>query len=494
MKRSIFIGRGVVILVAAVVLLDSFVGAQTFTSTGSMIYARAHHTATLLNNGMVLIAGGTAGSAPLASAELYDPATGTFAITGSMNTARAAAKAVLLNDGKVLISGGDSGTKAIATAELYDPETGAFASIENMNFPRYQATVTLLKNGKVLIAGGWTGSTNPPDGSPLSNAELYDPETKEFALIGPLTCPRYLHTAALLEDGQVLLAGGSLAPNSNYLTSAELYDSEEGPFKASAGSMNTGREWYATVLLRNGKVLIAGGWRDALPNHLVDAELYEPDIDAFVSTGSMNIDRYGHVGTLLNDGKVLITGGSSLNYPGKTTAELYDPATGVFTFTSDMTVFRSSHTATLLNNGKVLITGGGNVSGILASAELYSPTPIFSFEGFFNPVENPPTVNKAVAGQSIPVKWRITDSNGVPVSDSSSFVSITSYLISCEDLAGDPTSAVEEYVSGSSGLQYLGDGWWQFNWKTPKAYSSQCRTMKLTLSDQKEYTANFSFK
>jgi hypothetical protein len=118
----------------------------------------------------------------------------------------------------------------------------------------------------------------------------------------------------------------------------------------------------------------------------------------------------------------------------------------------------------------------------------------YTFEGFFSPIDNIPTVNKANAGQAIPVKWRITDKNGLPVSDPASFKSITSYSVSCSTFAGDPTSEVDEYAAGSSGLQYLGDGWWQFNWKTAKTYKGQCRIMKLTLDDHSVHTASFSFK
>ena len=103
-------------------------------------------------------------------------------------------------------------------------------------------------------------------------------------------------------------------------------------------------------------------------------------------------------------------------------------------------------------------------------------------------------MNKANAGQAIPVKWRITDKNGLPISDPPSFINITSYRVDCASYEGDPTNYVEESTVGSSGLQYIGNGWWQFNWKTSKAYKGQCRTMKLTLDDKSEHTASFSFK
>ena len=118
----------------------------------------------------------------------------------------------------------------------------------------------------------------------------------------------------------------------------------------------------------------------------------------------------------------------------------------------------------------------------------------YTFDGFLSPIENSPVVNKATAGQAIPVKWRITDKKGLPIADPKSFVNITSYSVNCATFSGDPTNEVQESAAGSSGLQYLGDGWWQFNWKTPKTYKGQCRTMKLTLDDKSEHTVSFSFK
>ena len=118
----------------------------------------------------------------------------------------------------------------------------------------------------------------------------------------------------------------------------------------------------------------------------------------------------------------------------------------------------------------------------------------YVFAGFFTPVDNLPSVNAANSGQTIPIKWRITDTNGVPVSDIASFKSLTSYTVSCATYSGNPTDAIEEYTAGSSGLQYKSDGNWQFNWKTSKTYANQCRTMVLTLGDGSTHTANFKFK
>jgi hypothetical protein len=118
-------------------------------------------------------------------------------------------------------------------------------------------------------------------------------------------------------------------------------------------------------------------------------------------------------------------------------------------------------------------------------------TPSIVFTGFGAPIDNPPVVNTARAGQVIPVRWRLTTAAGAPGADPTSFVSLTSTAgAACASGAGD---AIETYA-GSSGLQYQGNGNWQFNWATPRSYAGQCRTMKLTLSDGSTNTAAFQFR
>jgi hypothetical protein len=111
---------------------------------------------------------------------------------------------------------------------------------------------------------------------------------------------------------------------------------------------------------------------------------------------------------------------------------------------------------------------------ILETTSTTSTTTVEVFTGFFAPIEND-VVNLAKAGQAIPVKWRLTDGSGMPISDPASFVGLYSYSVSCIDFLGDPIDEIEEYAAGASGLQYKGDGYWQFNWKTPKTYAGQCR-------------------
>ena len=181
--------------------------AGSFTLTGSLITPRQFHTATLLLTGKVLLAGGISAYGPnapgLSSAELYDPSTGTFSTTGTMTVPRVSHTATLLPDGRVLIAGGYSGVAggsfagASATAELYDPSTGTFTSTGQMSTPRFWHSAALLKNGKVLIAGGYPFP-------PVSSAEVYDPTTGEFTPTGNMTTPRAQQIAVSLVDDGVL--------------------------------------------------------------------------------------------------------------------------------------------------------------------------------------------------------------------------------------------------------------------------------------------------
>jgi hypothetical protein len=350
-----------------------------FVATGSLGTARVQHTATLLNNGMVLIAGGAsngpglAAQVALASAELYNPATGTFTGTGSMQAARLQHTATLLKNGMVLIVGGeDSLSNVLSSVELYNPATGTFSSTGSLITGRDFHTATLLSNGMVLIAGGRI----PTGGSSfqgIASAELYDPASGTFTATGNLQTARLDHSATLLNSGMVLIAGGYTSGiGTGTFASAELFNPATGTFN-STGNMSTPRVWHSATLLNSGMVLMAGGLADTSSSSpLASTELFNPTSGTFASSANMTTARAAHSATLLSDGTVLIVGGAS-STGALTSAEIYNSAVGTFAATASLNTGRGLHSATLLKSN-VLIAGGADFTGKgLASAELFEP-------------------------------------------------------------------------------------------------------------------------
>lgn len=336
----------------------AFVGA--FTATGAMASARDRHTATLLPNGKVLVAGGLVyggTNTALNGAELFDPTTGTWATTGPMTNARYGHTAILLPNGKVLVAGGTNAWPAAytATAEIYDPTTGLWSSAGTMAYPRIGHTVTQLANGKVLVAGG--GVRYDARGIPniITSTELYDPVAGTWSPTGNMLWTTTEHTATLLANGKVLVAAGSSGYLGNYYTNAELYDPNTGAWTAT-GSLAAKRYSHTATMLPSGKVLVTGGTSGMYV--LSSAELYDPITGTWATTGPLTTTRYRHMATLTPTGKVLVTGGSD-GQLSLMSAELYDPVAGIWAAAGSMIATRQDHTATLLTSGKMLLTGGG---------------------------------------------------------------------------------------------------------------------------------------
>jgi hypothetical protein len=304
---------------------------------------------------------------------------GSVTETAHMQIARASHSSTLLPDGKVLIAGGfgGSGTESnpYRSTEIYDPRTGSFQPAGDMSIGRTGHTATLLKNRKLLIAGGWTGRYNV-----RRSAELYDAATGVFTPTGDMVIERAGNMAAMLPDGRVLVAGGE-DRSENALSSAEIYDPSTGKFTRT-GDMTEPRGEATATALRNGKVLIVGGGSGHYPSQNVyrGAELYDPATGKFTQTGQMTVGRHKHAAVLLASGKVLVVGGSdNRDWHGEySSAEIYDPATGAFSVTGSMSTsrFKLPYAAVLLPNGTVLVAGGGSF------AEIYDET-----KGSFSKVE-----------------------------------------------------------------------------------------------------------
>ncbi len=302
---------------ASAELYDS--GSGMFTPTGSLNTPRYWAEACLLNDGKVLVAGGYNSDGFVGSAELYDPDSGTFSPTGNMVVPRRLFTMTLLQNGSVLIAGGYGATGALLESEVYDPDAGMFSVTGEMNSARRIATATLLPNGMVLVAGGFNG------GGTLASAELYNPTTGAFTFTGNMNSPRYYHTATLLGNGTVLIAGGDypIGGVAMPLQTAEIYDPSTGAFTLTS-NLNASRYDHTATLLSNGTVMIAGGYDP--PDALASAEIFDPGTGMFSLTGSLNVARGDQTAVLLKTGTVLVTGGGDAYNNSLGSAELYEPA------------------------------------------------------------------------------------------------------------------------------------------------------------------------
>jgi hypothetical protein len=330
---------------------------------------RTLHTATLLGDGRVLIIGGyTARDTDTASIEMFNPNDRTFRLIGFLQDARHDHSATLLEDGRVLVIAGYAGYW-LSNAELFDPST----SVSTRTLPIYphgvEHTATRLNDGRVLVIAGATRSGSP---GPDDRVEIFDPQTNNWQRAAPHVDIEGSHTATVLSDRQVLVAGGNADP--------AIYDSDIDMWEP-AETLITDRWEPQAVRLFDGRVLLLGGRLPTEERIINSVEIYNPANDTWSQAAPTGQPHYRGTMTLLPDGRVLVTGGSrvldySWNDPAAilNSVEIYDPASNTWTSLTGLQRGRADHTATLLSDGRVLITGGvgpGNV--ILDSIEIITP-------------------------------------------------------------------------------------------------------------------------
>ena len=294
----------------------------------------------------------------------------TWTYTGNLSQARFNAQAALLRNGKVLVVGGQDKLRdplMVFLSELYDPAGGQWMPSGLTNSVRLNSTATALPNGRVLAAGGCADASC---NTALTSAELYDPATGFWSLTGRLLTGRSYHTATLLKNGKVLVAGGCYSVCGIYtLNSAELYDPATGGWSAT-GSMIAARAEHTATLLPSGKVLVAGGISGA--NIVSSAEVYDPATGKWSRAGAMISARRFAQAVALRNGKAMVMGGQ--NYTATlATSEIFNPKTNRWSYAGNMSSPRLYFAAVTLLNGKVLAIGGADPSTILPSADIYDP-------------------------------------------------------------------------------------------------------------------------
>ena len=381
---------------AYVLTIDASRATPVAPSAGSFALSAARlHTArtgnatvTLLDGRLLTLDGLDAAGTPLATAELYDPATGAVTPVAAHDVvARRDPTATLLPDGRVLVVGGITATGITAAVSVYDPATGSWTATGSLNEPRVGAEVVPLDDGRVLVATG-TGTF-----APLATAEVYDPQRGQFSRTGSMSTARSGLVSSKLADGRVLIAGG-LDAELRVVGSAELYDPAAGRF-VPTGSLVVGRYNHTSTLLPSGQVLITGG---ATKNaDLASAELYDPETGRFTATGAMQFARQAQSASLLPDGRVLVVSGayrvgsSRVSVVEVGAAEIYDPALGRFVAAGSMRVPRQQF-AGALPDGTLVFMGGTTETATLDSIEAYRPAPPPAGDGRFR---SPPVFSAA---------------------------------------------------------------------------------------------------
>jgi N-acetylneuraminic acid mutarotase len=358
-------------------------GDGTWTAVESLPRAGWGSGSAVLRDGRVLVAGGALAASSNSATDLvsiYDPATGHWSAGTHMLQPRAYPMVVTLDDGSVLAAGGSRNLQPLDTAERYYPENGTWVAAGRLNVPRTQGTLTLLADGRVLAVGGGMGGS--PGWASTASAEIFDPKTGVWSLATPMSVTRAYHTATLLGNGEVLVAGGATTYNGVHGTvtsEAEIYSPRSNSWRP-ASRMTAARYADAAALLSDGRVLVAGGWSLTTNDDpsLASAEIYDPATNVWKATGSLNDARGSLAMAGLPDGRVLAVAGVDPAYHVLASTEIYDSILGTWQATGRLPVALERPAMEILPDGRVLVAGGaidataGHVTAVCA---IYSAKP-----------------------------------------------------------------------------------------------------------------------
>ena len=345
-------------------------------SIGSMTHSRINHSATLLPDGRVLVVGGMdEGFNPLRTTEVFDPETNRWTAADEMREARTEHSAALLEDGRVIVTGGmNENLKIIGTTEIFDPETGKWSEHGGMRTVRRGHFTLSLPDGKVAVVGG-VGQTlgglgilaNIAAVGALLSTEIYDPNTDTWSRASDMLEGHSGGLAVVLKDGRVLIAGGY--NQAEGLASSEVFDPSIDQWIRTS---SMARKTFANtaIVLPDGSVLFTGGFGMSRSKGGITpgSEVFDPKSNEWRRASDTVHGRMGHTITLLPDGRVVTIGGSTAGGPVNT-AEYMEPETWLWSEITPMSVERSQHTATLLTDGRILVAGGS----IQTTVEVYDP-------------------------------------------------------------------------------------------------------------------------
>lgn len=364
-------------------------GAQTsadptrFVSAGSLTTARTNHSATLLADGRVAVIGGEDFDyQPLASIELYDRTSDSFTAASELLTPRTNHTATRLPSGALLVVGGGltnsiggpAGDEVLSSVELFDASTGTIEAAP-LAAARSHHTATLLQDGRVLVVGGASDghSQSASFGDELGSVEIYDPSADAWLAGPPLATPRFLHTATLLADGRVLVAGGSNAAEAE-IVSSEIFDPSSDSWSAGP-ALNEARVFHAAAALPDGGALVVGG-KLANIKFLASSERLSPASETFSASAALPESRTGLGLSQLSSGRLLATAGlhgSTAGFELLQDAYVYDPDAATWSTLGPLASARVLHSSTVLLTGEVLVVGGLGTNKVLKSAELAIP-------------------------------------------------------------------------------------------------------------------------